>query len=82
LLLDIVHQRGGIERREALIFPQELRLYRTVWVIIKAVRTHWICSTSARRVVIMVGSATLTVPPMIEVVSDPRITAKLIPHLA
>jgi hypothetical protein len=50
----------------------------TVRVIMKVVRTHWIWFTSARRLVIMVGREIFSEPNMIEVISDPRITARLI----
>jgi hypothetical protein len=38
----------------------------TVRAIIKEVRTHWICTTSTRRLVIMVGTAMLIDPIITE----------------
>src|SRR5262245_4051974 len=52
----------------------------TVRAIIKDVSTHWISVTSTRRLVIMVGTAILIDPIMMEWVSDPRKMDKLIAH--
>jgi hypothetical protein len=54
----------------------------TVRATIKAVSTHWICDTSARRLVIMVGRAIFTDPIMIEWVRLPRMIDRLMAHLA
>jgi hypothetical protein len=54
----------------------------TVRAIIKEVRTHWISVTSARRLVIMVGTAMLIEPIITEWVSDPRMIDRLMAHRA
>jgi hypothetical protein len=54
----------------------------TVRATIKAVSTHWICDTSARRLVIIAGRAIFTDPIIIEWVRLPRIIDRLMAHLA
>src|SRR5215510_3437550 len=54
----------------------------TVRAIIKAVSTHWICITSARRLVIMVGTAMLIDPIITEWVRHPRMSDRLMAHRA
>jgi hypothetical protein len=54
----------------------------TVRATIKAVSTHWICDTSARRLVIIVGRAIFTDPIIIEWVRQPRMIDRLMAHLA
>src|SRR5712692_1080507 len=53
-----------------------------VRAIMKEVRTHWICVTSARRCVIIVGTATFTEPIITEFVSEPRIIDRLMAQRA
>ena len=53
----------------------------TVRVIMNEVMTHWIVSTSACRLVIMLGKATLTVPKLRPCVRMPNIKAKVTHHL-
>src|SRR6266545_2129728 len=54
----------------------------TVRAIKYALRTHWIWVTSARRCVIIVGTATLTDPIITALVSEPRIIDRLMAQRA
>src|SRR5262249_15033754 len=53
-----------------------------VRAIIKEVKTHWICVTSACRWVIIAGTATFTEPIITEFVSEPRIIDRLMAERA
>src|SRR5262245_57432470 len=53
-----------------------------VRAIMKAVKTHWICVTSACRWVIIAGTATFTEPIITEFVSEPRIIDRLMAQRA
>src|SRR5262245_26450860 len=53
-----------------------------VRAIIKEVKTHWICVTSACRWVIIAGTATFTEPIITEFVSEPRIIDRLMAQRA
>ena len=44
--------------------------------------THWICDRSARRLVIMAGTAMLIDPIITEWVRQPRMSDRLMAHLA